>query len=244
MNGSIGRNAEHRRLRELLGSHALGHLPPAEDARVRAHVDGCAACRADLAEIEPLAGLLAGVDVRHFDEPASPPSDLGALIRAQVADERSSQEDDDLALRREHRRRRASTRAGLGIAAAAVVVAALVGGIAVGRSTVPEVAAPVIPFEPVALTVGSEAIEIETAGLVPHTWGVELRMTGSGFTQGARFKAYFRNSRTGRLQTAGAFVGTGSDSMVCNLQSALMRNEASEVVVKDASGAVVLAANI
>lgn len=238
------RSEEHRRLRELLGSHALGHLPPDEDARVRAHVDGCAACRADLAEIEPLSRLLADVDVRHFDEPASPPSDLGALIRAKVADERVSQEDDDLARHRARRRRSASSRAALAGAAAAVVLAALVGGILVGRSTAPEVAAPVVPFEPVTLVGGEAAIEIEKAGLVPHTWGVELRMTGSGFAQGAAFKAYFRNSATGRLETAGAFVGTGTDSMVCNLQSALLRTEVSEVVVKDASGDVVLAASI
>lgn len=243
----MGRSEEHRRLRELLGSYTLGHLPPDDEARVRAHVDGCAACRADLAEIEPLAGLLARVDVRHFDEPASPPSDLGALIRAQVADERAAREDDDLAQHRERHRRRSTGRAALGVAAAAVVVAALVGGIVVGRSTAPSapvVTAPVVPFEPVTLTGGSDAIEIEKAGLVPHTWGVELRMTGSGFAQGAAFRAYFRNSDTGRLETAGAFVGTGSDSMVCNLQSALLRTEVSEVVVKDAAGDVVLAASI
>ena len=240
----MGGREEHRRLRELLGSHALGHLGSAEHAQVRAHLDGCASCRAGLAEIEPLTGLLAGVDVRHFDVPASPPGDLGALIRAQVADERASQEHDDLALHPERRRRRASTRAALALAAAAVVVGALVGGIALGRDSAPETATPVVPFEPVTLAVGSSPIEIETAGLVPHTWGVELRMTGSGFAQGAKFKAYFRNSETGRLESAGAFVGTGSESMVCNLQSALLRAEASEVVVKDAAGDVVLAASL
>ncbi len=59
-----GTNEEHRRLRELLGSYALGHLDEVDAARVRAHLDGCAACSADLAEIGPLAGLLATVDSR------------------------------------------------------------------------------------------------------------------------------------------------------------------------------------
>ena len=43
-----------QRLRELLGVHALGHLGPGEDAAVRAHLDGCADCRAELAELAPL----------------------------------------------------------------------------------------------------------------------------------------------------------------------------------------------
>ena len=36
---------DHRRLRELLGSYALGHLDGDEEASVRAHLDGCPACR-------------------------------------------------------------------------------------------------------------------------------------------------------------------------------------------------------
>ena len=41
----------HRELREQLGSYALGHLPDGEALALRAHLDGCAACRADLADL-------------------------------------------------------------------------------------------------------------------------------------------------------------------------------------------------
>ena len=235
---------EHQRLREMLGSYALGHLTGADRSMVGAHLDGCAPCRADLAEIEPLAGLLATIDPARFDLPALPPNTLGESIRSQVAGERETRESDELVRRRESARRRSVTRAALGAVAAAVVLAVLVGGVALGRGTAPEVAAPApaVPVEPVDLSVGQAQIEIETSGLIAHTWGVELLMSGSGFAEGEVFEASFRDSETGELVTAGAFVGTGRSPVVCRLQSGLLRTEASEVVVTDASGDVVLTA--
>lgn len=237
---------EHQRLRELLGSYALDHLQDAERSMVRAHLDGCPACRADLAEIAPLTGLLDLVDARHFDVPVVPPPDLGALIRSQVADERSTRDSDELDARRESSRRRTTTRVALGAAAAVVALAMLVGGIAVGRGTAPETAAPTpvptVTLEPVDLTIEEPSIEIETSGLVAHTWGLELRMTGWGFDAGEVFNAAFRDSETGELVTAGAFIGTGDNPMTCNLQSALMRAQATELVVTDESGDVVMTA--
>ncbi len=154
--------------------------------------------------------------------------------------------------------------------AAAVVLAVLVGGVVLGRGTAPETVAPVpsapapstvtvtpstspaptpapspspaptVTIEAVALTVEEPGITIETSGLVAHTWGVELRMSGRGFDKGVVFQAAFRSSETGDLETAGAFIGTGRNQMTCNLQSALMRAQATEVVITNASGRVVL----
>ncbi|MGX5657907.1 zf-HC2 domain-containing protein, partial [Geodermatophilus nigrescens] len=69
---------EHRELREQLGAYALGHLTGAERDRVRAHLDGCADCRAELADIAPLAARLAAVDPRALDETPAPPPERGA----------------------------------------------------------------------------------------------------------------------------------------------------------------------
>ena len=52
----------HRELRVLLGPYALGHLSPDEQIMLRAHLDGCAECRAELAEIEGVARALGTVE--------------------------------------------------------------------------------------------------------------------------------------------------------------------------------------
>jgi len=252
----LGNNEEHQRLRDLLGSYTLGHLGEADEAMVRAHLDGCAACRADLEEIAPLGAMLDLVDARHFDLPALPPGDLGAAIRDQVAGEREQLESDEVALARARARRRTAWRAGLGAAAAIVVLVALEGGVLIGRSTAPGSTAPTPPpatvtvteappsvtLEPVTLSGSTSRIKIATSGLVAHTWGVELRMSGKGFAKGDVFEAAFRDKATGEFVTAGAFIGTGRNEMTCNLQSALMRAEATEVVVMDADGEIVLTA--
>ena len=67
---------------------------------------------------------------------------------------------------------------------------------------------------------------------------------GKGFAKGDVFEAAFRDGASGELVTAGAFIGTGRNEMTCNLQSALMRAEATEVVVMDANGEIVLTAQL
>lgn len=264
---------EHRRLREELGALALGHLGPAEAAALRAHVDGCAACRAELADLAPVADLLDRVDPTRVVAPPHPPADLGARIRAAVAAERlgapasapaataaGAADRADPAggtgggptgdVARPGVRRRwaatgaASARGGWArrpvLAAAAVALVALGGGVVVGRATAPE---PQVPREVVALQeVRDTPVEVAEAVLVPHTWGVEMRMVAAGFAEGRTFRAAFRDARTGRLRPAGAFLGTGAATLVCHLQAAVLREDVSEVVVTDAGGEVVLTA--
>ncbi|MEJ7702460.1 MAG: zf-HC2 domain-containing protein [Geodermatophilaceae bacterium] len=49
----------HRALRESLGAYVLGHLDPAEEDAVRVHLATCDECRAELAELQPVANALA-----------------------------------------------------------------------------------------------------------------------------------------------------------------------------------------
>lgn len=238
---------EHRRVRELLGAFALGALPEAEASGLRAHLDGCAGCRAELAEIAPLAGDLSGVDPAALSAVPSPPAGLGERIRAAVAAER------ELA---EARDRRASRRAGVrqgtrrAVAAAAVLLlaaGALGAGTLLGRSTAPAPQARPAPsaspgpvFEQVALR-GTAGLEVDAATLVPHTWGVEARFEGSGFAAGRTYRAAFR-AADGRMVPAGEFLGTGDRVLRCNLQSALLREDATAFLVVDETGAQVLTA--
>ena len=241
---------EHRRLRELLGAFALGDLPQQEVAGLCAHLDGCAACRAELAEIAPLAADLRGVDASALSSVPTPPADLGDRIRQQVSAERALA---DARTRRDQRRSALHRSARRTVAAAAVLAlsaGALGAGTVLGRSTAPEVQAapssspsgpkPVVEQVTLRTAVGLQA---DSAGLIAHTWGVEARFTGSGFVDGRVYRAAFR-ARDGRMVPAGEFLGTGDRTLTCNMQSALLRADATRFVVVDDAGTEVLTATL
>ena len=229
---------DHRLLRELLGSYALGHLDGDEEASVRAHLDGCPACRSELAEIEPLAAALSEIDAATLTDVVTPPADLGARIHAAVAEERVLVETRTaVADRRDVRQRR--TLALLAVAAGLVL---LVGGIALGagltRDSGP--AKVQVPVEQLAFERSADSLlSVSSAGLIAHTWGLEVRLVGTGFAAGEVFRAAVRTT-SGELLPAGEFLGTGQKRLVCNLQAALLRPDATEFVVMDDTGAPVL----
>lgn len=57
-----GESAEHVELRMNLGVYALGRLDADECPAVRAHLELCAPCRAELAELREAADLLRRLD--------------------------------------------------------------------------------------------------------------------------------------------------------------------------------------
>lgn len=225
--------SEHREQRELLGAYALGHLPPALADPLRAHLDGCGDCRAELAEIASLRGDLDGVDADRVTTLVTPPSDLGDRIRAAVADERH------LVLARETaQRRRTGVRRSLLTAAAGIVV--LAAGVGIGTAIDGGAAPPAVPVEQLALVpAGSAAPTVTSAGLIAHTWGVEVRLVATGFRDGEVYRAAVRTG-DGRLVPAGEFLGVGDRALTCNLQAALLRPDATGFVITDAAGAEVL----
>lgn len=239
---------QHRRLRELLGSYALGGLPEDAAAGLRAHLASCPACLAELADIAPLAHDLRGVDVDALSELPAPPPDLGDRIRQRVAEERALVEARARRDRRPGLVRGSSHR----VVTAAAVVAVLAGavgiGTAVGRTTAPAVVAgpvasgPPLPIERVDVrTVGD--LRTDTAAVIAHTWGVEARFEGTGFVAGEVYRAAFR-AADGGLLPAGEFLGTGEKRLTCNMQSALKRADATGFVVMDAAGTPVLTAEL
>ena len=244
-------DSEHRRLRELLGSYALGDLPPDVAPGLVAHLDGCATCRAELAEIAPLADDLRGVDPDRLSGLATPPAGLGVRIRTAVAEERA------LVEARARRQARHAVRAGRRRAFLAVAagVAVLMAGISLGAAlrdpgagppqALPSASpSPKVPIEPLILEpTGPASPQVQSAGLIPHTWGVEVQMVGTGFAEGETFRAAFR-SRDGRLLPAGEFLGTGEKTLICNMQSALLRRDSVAFVVMDASGTPVLTTDL
>lgn len=232
------RDAQHQTLREMLGSYALGHLSAAERDMVRAHLDGCAECRAELDDIADLAPLLTRIDPVRYNTVPRPHPGLSHQIREGLVEETRARETQALTRLRAARQTRRTRRVRLGVIAAALALITGIGGVAIGRSTAPEPAA--IPKEQIELTAAANSeVQIDDAFLVPHTWGVELRIAASGFDDGAAYQAAFR-SETGEMTPAGEFLGTGADPMTCNLQSAILRDDVTSVVITDATGRVVL----
>lgn len=222
---------DHERLRTDLGAYVLGALPAAEAAVLEAHLATCAGCRAERDDLLPAATVLgelkrdAGAARRPLEET---PAGLEALVLA--------------GLEREQARERRTTwvrRAGLAAVAGAAAAAVLVAGLAVTRdSPAPPQAAPGVPTEPVSVAAYDVDVRADAA-LVNHTWGVEVRLTASGFDDGRRYRVDVLG-RDGRRYPAGAFVGTGSREMVCNLNSAVLRPDASGFEVRDGDGDVVV----
>ena len=78
-----------RDLRGALGAAALGGIDSADDIALRAHLDGCAACRAELRELTLVAGALAAVPLSAVDAaPAEPSGALGSRVLERLARER------------------------------------------------------------------------------------------------------------------------------------------------------------
>lgn len=211
---------------EVLGPLALGALDPVERRRAERHVASCTACAAELAALQAVVRRLdaAGPDVAPpLDAPPPGPA-LADAVLARVAAGRQA---DDLARRRAARRatRRQSWLAG--VAAAAV----LVGGVATVRAGRPE---PGPPTETVAVaaTQGVRA----SAELIDHTWGVEIVLTATGLGAGEPYAVEVRD-RDGRYVSAGAFVGTGARRMVCRLNAAVLRADATGLRVRTVGGA-------
>lgn len=201
---------------------------------MRAHLDGCVECREQLAEIMPAAAALSGVDPARIGSPATPPVNLGDVIAARVA---AGQ------VLLEQRRRRSTLRRGaLRMAAAAVAAAALIGvGVALPLGDPPP--ARPVPTERIALRSTVPGVQVSSAAVVPHTWGIELKLTASGLAQGGTYRATVQ-SRDGRTLPAGEFLGTGATPVICNLQAALLRKDARAVAVLDAAGRPVLTADL
>jgi hypothetical protein len=220
---------EHRHWREMLGAYALGELDDERRAALRAHLDGCEECRAELREIEPVAAALAEADPGLFEsEEPRPPA--GLLERTLSRVERARQDEEGW---RRGRRNRLIRRSSL--AAAAVLLAAF--GL---FALVPKVTGP--PLEPVAFSEAPAGVEAE-ANLIDHTWGTETILVVSGLEDGETYRLTLLDEDGGAVPS-GAFIGTGDEPIECRMNAALLREEATGLEVRTADGDLVLDADL
>ena len=210
--------------RGALGAAAIGRMDPAEEIGLLAHLDGCAACRAELRDLTAVARALGTIPVDNVTSaPAEPSGVLGELVLERVAHERD--------VLRGRRARRALAAAGSFATAAAAIVALVffVGGGSPASGT-RVVLGSTIRGVSASATLRSEAVgtkvDVKVAGLRPghYYW---LWVTGDD----------------GHRIPAGTFSGSrGSTTM--QLMAALPLSEARRIWVTDDKHQVVLDAAV
>jgi anti-sigma factor RsiW len=206
-----------REWRELLGAQALGQLPKGERPGLEAHLEGCAACRAELESLRGVARVMPLADPERFDAAPKPPPGLAEQILAAVEAERRTGE------RRGPGRRR--WRLGLALsgatAAAAAVLAIFVLGGGDGESA---------PHREIAFHPLPARMEID-ATLTPHSFGTEIHVYVSGVRSGTLCRVFLRDE-TGRPVSAGSFRYRWGEDSEAVLTSALDLSNTAAVGIR------------
>lgn len=81
------------------------------------------------------------------------------------------------------------------------------------------------------------------AALITHTWGTELVLTVDGLQDGQDYVVTFV-SDAGERVSAGTFIGVDDRPVVCRMNAAVLRNEASAFEVATPDGRLVMRADI
>lgn len=186
-----------REWRESLGAHALAQLAEGERPALEAHLEGCAACRAELESLTGVARLLPLADPEHFESAPAPPPALADRVAATIRAERGT------AKRRKLRLGLAFGGATAAIAAAVLAIFVLPGG----SSSTPE--------QHIAFQALPPGLQI-SATLEPHAYGTEIHMYVKGAPSGTLCRVFLRGSN-GVQQSAGTFRyrwGDDSDAVL------------------------------
>ena len=214
-----------RDLRGALGAAALRGGDPADDIALGAHLDGCAACRAELRELTLVAGALDAVPLAAIDAaPAEPSGALAAHVIERVARERGEMHS------RRLRRAFVGTGAFASVAAAIVAVVLVIGpggGDAGTRVVLP--------------AVGRERATA-TATLRSKAAGTEVEMQVAGLHNGDYYWLWITDENGKRL---GAGTFQGKDHPVkSRFTAAMPLSEARRIWVTDDNDQVVLDAPV
>ncbi len=181
-------------LHQLLGAYVLGGLDPADSRRFEAHLQDCAGCRADLAELDSLPALLDAVPVPDAvaltvnSRPAATPDPATSVPRTVLA---------ELAARRRTLRRR---------------WVALVGAVAAACLALGVAAAPLLnrPPQPDArYSVQADSGLRFSVDLARKNWGTELAVNGSSMPLTGTYSLWVRD-RAGGEDRACAWTATDS----------------------------------
>jgi anti-sigma-K factor RskA len=204
---------ECRHWKEELGAYALGHLSREDRARLEAHLEGCAACRAEADSLVSVARQLPHADPAQFGPAPQPPPELGKRIAATIGSERRAQ------------RRRRQWRFGLSLggATAAAAVAAVLAIFVLGGGEGGE------PEQHIAFNSLPKGVKI-AATLQPQAFGTEIHMYVKGIRSGTLCRVYMRGP-DGRDVSAGTFRYRWGGDSAATLSAALDLSRAEALVV-------------
>ncbi len=208
-----------RAWRERLGAAALGHLEADEAVALRAHLDGCSACRAEADELGRVVSLLPLVDAERVMTQPRPPADLGARVVSRVAEQREVE-------RRAHRKR-GVVRLVAGLAAALAVAAATWILVTDGDGA-----------SPVEFGTAPEGV-VAAATVDPRPWGTEIELDVAGLPGGEPYRVWLER-RDGERIPAGTFVAVPDREMHLVLAAGLELSAASGLGVSTEDGETVL----
>ncbi len=207
-----------REMRPALGAAALGGLEPAEEVALRAHLDGCPDCRAELADLQSVARALPLADPARVARADEPPRQLGARVLDRVAKARARRD------ARVHRRVAAGAAAALAIAAA--IVAVVVVGPVNNNSGGTRVVFP------------TSAGVSGTATLRERAAGTEVAFHATGLRQGEYYWLWITGDNGERL-AAGTVHGT-EGAVDVTMNAALPLHEARRIWMTDDQNHIVL----
>ena len=177
-----------RELRAALGAVALGNADPAEELALRAHLDGCAECRAELRELTSVAAAFRSPT--RARRRGTSPSRRPRWRSACSAGSRPN------AIRRRHRRRR---RIAVVAATATAIAAAIVAFVLVVPGNSPGGTRVTFPT-----TAGVSA----SATLRSRAAGTEVAFHVSGLHEGEYYWLWVTGADGDRI-AAGTFQGSG-----------------------------------
>jgi anti-sigma factor RsiW len=211
-------SAECERWRGMQAMHAIGRLDPHEESQLRAHLEECAACRAESIDLAGMEAALGLVDPAHLDDVTEPAIPLESARWERVRWER-------------HRRVRitATRWAMAGMAAAEVEAIALV---------VVSIQGAPAPTRTVALN-GAPGVHASVV-LTSKAWGTQATFEESGQKAGQVWTVSMETS-PGSWWVAGSYRTLGSDGQVqVMLSCAVPADQITHVWVSDGAGHTVL----
>jgi len=224
-------SVEESRYRELLGAYVLDGLRADEETELRRHLAECTTCQAEEAELRQVAGALPAED--PWDEVRlALPVDLEDRVVAAVREDRPA-----AVVPLAPRRQRAL--AWVGAVAAALVV--LAGAVSILRPPPQEPVAPgtLGAEEPITFAQAPPEAEVGYATIIAHTWGTELLFSVEGAFRIDEVYTVVFEQEDGALVPAGTFIGDDIP-IECELNGALLRQDAAAVTVLDPEGEPVL----